>query len=94
MEQVCVTIPQTRSQAHHDLKADRGGTGVLGLGGKVMPPAETLYSAFKNNCEHFAYWCKTGQHYSPQANGLRQIVTVGTAVGVVALVVAALNDKN
>lgn len=59
-----------------------------------MPPAETLYSAFKNNCEHFAYWCKTGQHYSPQANGLRQIVTVGTAVGVVALVVAALNDKN
>lgn len=26
------------------------------------------YCLFSNNCEHFAYWCKTGKHKSEQVN--------------------------
>lgn len=29
---------------------------------------EKGYSFITNNCEHFAHWCKTGIHYSEQAN--------------------------
>lgn len=36
---------------------------------------ESKYSLFFNNCEHFAMWCKTGQHDS------EQVKNVGAAVG-------------
>ena len=29
---------------------------------------ETAYDLFGNNCEHFAVWCKTGQHQSTQVD--------------------------
>lgn len=29
---------------------------------------ETGYHLFDNNCEHFAVWCKTGEHYSTQVS--------------------------
>jgi hypothetical protein len=29
---------------------------------------EKLYNPIFNNCEHFAYWCKTGKHKSKQAD--------------------------
>jgi hypothetical protein len=39
---------------------------------------ESKYSLFSNNCEHFARWCKTGQHDSEQIKNI--VVTVsGTA---------------
>lgn len=38
---------------------------------KVLERAENMvgkhgYCLFSNNCEHFAYWCKTGKHNSEQ----------------------------
>lgn len=47
--------------------------------------AEQRYDLFNNNCEHLAYWCKTGHHRSPQANWLKQVLTVGAVVGFVTL---------
>ncbi len=29
---------------------------------------EQLYNLIFNNCEHFAYWCKTGKYESKQVN--------------------------
>ncbi len=29
---------------------------------------ERLYNLIFNNCEHFAYWCKTGKHKSKQVD--------------------------
>ncbi len=29
---------------------------------------EQLYNLIFNNCEHFAYWCKTGKHKSKQVD--------------------------
>jgi hypothetical protein len=31
---------------------------------------EQCYNVFKNNCEHFAVWCKTGQHQSTQVEAI------------------------
>jgi len=53
-----------------------------------LPPKETVhramsrsgtdgYALFQNNCEHFATWCKTGEHESKQVNNGR----LGAAVG-------------
>jgi hypothetical protein len=32
------------------------------------------YSLFRNNCEHWARWCRTGEHYSEQVYKLRKLV--------------------
>jgi hypothetical protein len=48
---------------------------------------EKRYDLFNNNCEHFAYWCKTGRLWSPQADRLKELLAVGAAVGLVALAV-------
>ena len=50
---------------------------------------EQRYDLFNNNCEHLAYWCKTGHHWSPQANGLKQVLAVGAVFTLVAIVVGA-----
>ncbi len=47
---------------------------------------EKRYDLFNNNCEHLAYWCKTGQHWSPQANGLKGVLKVGAVIGLIALI--------
>ena len=33
---------------------------------------ESGYHIFDNNCEHFAVWCKSGNHVSTQINALRE----------------------
>ncbi|MCC6661406.1 MAG: lecithin retinol acyltransferase family protein [Phycisphaerales bacterium] len=50
---------------------------------------EQRYDLFNNNCEHLAYWCKTGHHRSPQADGLKGALAVGAVVGLVALAAGA-----
>lgn len=68
--------------------------------GTTLPPDETVrlawarlreqcYDLFNNNCEHLAYWCKTGHHWSPQANMLKDAVKVGAVVGLIAMVANA-----
>lgn len=68
--------------------------------GTALPPRETVrlawarlrerrYDLFNNNCEHLAYWCKTGHHHSPQAESLKGVVTVGVLVGAIALLAGA-----
>lgn len=52
---------------------------------------EQRYDLFENNCEHLAYWCKTGHHWSPQANALRGAIKVRAAFGLIALVAIATN---
>jgi hypothetical protein len=50
--------------------------------GTAVPPDETVrrafsrlgerrYDLFSNNCEHFAYWCKTGSHRSSQVESIK-----------------------
>lgn len=41
---------------------------------------EEQYSLFDNNCEHFAFWCKTGRHMSPQADNLRGAIGAGLVI--------------
>lgn len=53
---------------------------------------EQQYDLFNNNCEHLAYWCKTGRHWSPQANMLKDAVKVGAVVGLIALCATAAKD--
>ena len=44
---------------------------------------EEGYNLVKNNCEHFAFWCKTGQKKSKQLKAVRTVAAVGvTGVGV------------
>ncbi|MBN8644600.1 MAG: lecithin retinol acyltransferase family protein [Planctomycetes bacterium] len=50
---------------------------------------ERRYDLFNNNCEHLAYWCKTGHHWSPQANNLKAVIKVSAVVGLAALIVHA-----
>lgn len=50
---------------------------------------EQRYDLFNNNCEHLAYWCKTGHHHSPQAESLKGAVMAGVLVGAVALLLGA-----
>lgn len=68
--------------------------------GTALPPEQTVqlawarlqeqrYDLFNNNCEHLAYWCKTGHHHSPQANTLKGALKVGVFVGLIALVANA-----
>ena len=70
------------------------------LPGTTLPPEETVrrardrlgecaYDLFNNNCEHFAYWCKTGHHWSPQANSLKGALAIGAFVGFAALIANA-----
>jgi hypothetical protein len=45
--------------------------GFLYSPGKTLKRAKSLigrtdYNLVSNNCEHFAYWCKTGRHESSQ----------------------------
>jgi len=37
---------------------------------------EHTYNLFLNNCDHFATWCKTGEHHSLQFDLLRQIAII------------------
>ena len=65
--------------------------------GTALPPCETVrlafarlaerrYDLFNNNCEHLAYWCKTGHHWSPQADSLKDVVKFGAVLGLIVLV--------
>lgn len=54
---------------------------------------EQRYDLFNNNCEHFASWCKTGLHWSPQADGLKQAL-VGTALVGIALAIAGGDEAS
>jgi len=36
----------------------------------ALGEAKIKYSVNKNNCEHFAYWCATGNYYSTQSDFL------------------------
>lgn len=56
------------------------------------------YDVLSNNCEHFAWWCKTGEHRSRQTERFRQgiedvaaiiAVGVGLAAAMAAMVSAA-----
>lgn len=69
--------------------------------GVALPPAETIqlalkrlheqdYDLFDNNCEHLAYRCKTGHHWSPQADRLKSMLNAGIAVAAVAVIAEAL----
>lgn len=50
---------------------------------------EEGYDLFGNNCEHFARWCKTGQHESRQVRRfLRAVGAVCLATGTLVLGVA------
>ena len=51
--------------------------------------AEQRYDLFNNNCEHLAHWCKTGHHWSPQANTLKGGLALGAAAALVALLAGA-----
>jgi hypothetical protein len=42
---------------------------------------EQKYDLVSNNCEHFARWCKTGEHRSEQTDGI-PLVGSGTAQGI------------
>ena len=46
---------------------------------------EQRYDLFNNNCEHLAYWCKTGHQWSPQAARLKRALAVGVVVGLLTL---------
>lgn len=46
---------------------------------------ERDYHVVFNNCEHFATWCKTGQHTSDQVNASLTAAAVGGALGGIAL---------
>jgi len=37
---------------------------------------EQTYNLFLNNCDHFATWCKIGEHHSQQVDLLKQIAIV------------------
>lgn len=50
---------------------------------------EQRYDLFNNNCEHLAYWCKTGRNWSPQAERLKSAFRVGAVVGLITLVATA-----
>ncbi|BAZ42752.1 hypothetical protein NIES4101_87220 [Calothrix sp. NIES-4101] len=39
---------------------------------------EKKYHLIFNNCEHFAYWCKTGKHKSKQVNDKVKIIKIKT----------------
>lgn len=64
--------------------------------GAALPPHETVrlawarlreqrYDLFNNNCEHLAYWCKTGRHHSPQVESLKTAVIAGVLAGAIVL---------
>lgn len=64
---------------------------------------EKGYDLFSNNCEHFAYWCKTGKHKSEQVaqaqggvTGLFQGVAIstGTKVAIEIATEAAIQAAN
>ncbi len=68
----------------------------------VLPVEETLhlaekhldktgYSLFRNNCEHFATYCKTGKKSSLQ---VKKYVRVGVTIAAVGLVAAETYIKN
>lgn len=46
---------------------------------------EARYSTVRNNCEHFATWCRTGQRESKQ---VRRVVVAATTLAVAAVTVA------
>jgi hypothetical protein len=50
---------------------------------------EQKYDLFNNNCEHLAYWCKTGQHWSPQANTLKDLFKFGIVAALFAIFLKA-----
>jgi len=64
---------------------------------KVIERAKSLlyrekYCLFTNNCEHFAYWCKTGKKKSEQINN-QVALTAGVAVQASTLLAVKLASK-
>lgn len=68
--------------------------------GAALDPLETVrlawtrlreqrYDLFNNNCEHLAFWCKTGRHHSMQAETLKSVLTVGALCAGIALLARA-----
>jgi hypothetical protein len=63
---------------------------------------ERKYNVFSNNCEHFAYYCKTGKHKSEQVNravGASASIAVptvgfGTQAAIKVAETAAMNSLN
>lgn len=49
---------------------------------------EPGYDLLFNNCEHFATWCATGHHKSPQVDRVARAAAVGVAVGTTAILLA------
>lgn len=80
-----------------------GGVPLVRHYSLCLPPEETVrnamsrigtdgYSLFRFNCEHFASWCKTGEHESKQVNNGRLGVAVGLGpLGLLGVVVPALS---
>lgn len=71
--------------------------------GTTLSPEETValaferlheqdYDVFNNNCEHLAYWCKTGRHLSPQADSLKGAVQVAAVVAA-AVAIADVTER-
>lgn len=83
---------------HHSTKFISGGySGCCGIKWKKKySPDETLkraysrigeakYSVIKNNCEHFALWCKTGNAESTQVKSIaRYLVAAGVSLSNIA----------
>jgi hypothetical protein len=58
---------------------------------------EKGYNFATNNCDHFATWCKTGEHRSLQADTVKNVIhavseTVGGPVGAAGEIVCAIHD--
>lgn len=81
--------PPRKIRSSTDFSANpREGTGILDFIFKakytLLSPEETVkraksrlgekaYNLTKNNCEHFALWCKTGKAFSRQVDGVLSI---------------------
>ncbi|MBP3665857.1 MAG: lecithin retinol acyltransferase family protein [Clostridia bacterium] len=52
-------------------KVNRSSDEVISIARARM--GERGYHILYNNCEHFAYECVTGKHYSEQVDGVREI---------------------
>jgi len=71
---------------------------------EVLPVEETLqlaekhldktgYNLFRNNCEHFATYCKTGKKYSLQIKTYVRVGVTIIAAGLAAVTSYAIKDK-
>ncbi len=60
----------------------KASTKRLTLSRAISRIGEQNYNLLFNNCEHFANWCKTGRHKSPQMEGFLESSSLGAiAIG-------------